>query len=226
MENGSSSNGSTDEGFISSSGNQEVHSGQYKLELIEEPKDARLSLWEDDPQPEIKSGRDVLNRGFGIFSKVYSLSSLLRAHLHDQIQITRAISSNIQDEMAKTSISRVFMNEGQPELPLERPVVIRSTMVDEDDFRDYVLGGRYKEIKGKIFKGGLTGGARPFAWKQLLGYDSIKNPEGKKATKCGHLNIFREIQDPPRPMGRSDRRARRVLHNSERKTKPYCQRCH
>jgi len=165
MENGSSSNGSTDEGFISSSGNQEVNSGQYKLELIEEPKDARLSLWEDDPQPEIKSGRDVLNRGFGIFSK-----------------ITRAISSNIQDEMAKTSISRVFMNEGQPELPLERPVFIRSTMVDEDDFRDYVLGGRYKEIKAKIFKGGLTGGARPFAWKQLLGYDSIKNPEEKYKT--------------------------------------------
>jgi len=144
---------------------KEVNSGQYKLELIEEPKDARLSLWEDDPQPEIKSGRDVLNRGFGIFSK-----------------ITRAISSNIQDEMAKTSISRVFMNEGQPELPLERPVVIRSTMVDEDDFRDYVLAGRYKDIKDKIFKGGLTGGARPFAWKQLLGYDSIKNPEEKYKT--------------------------------------------
>lgn len=186
MENGDSGSSATDEGF-SSSGNQEVGSGQYKLELIEEPKDARLSLWEDDPEPKIASGRDVLNRGFGIFSKVSVLSQLLRAHLHEQIQITRAISSNIQEEVARSSISRAFFNEGQPELPLERPVVIRSTLVDEDDFRDFVLAGRYKEIKEKIFRGGLTGGARPFAWKQLLGYDSIKNPEGRKLSPYSSL---------------------------------------
>ena len=51
----------------------------------------------------------------------------------------------------------------------EMPEIIREEPVSLEDFQQMISKGLTKELKDKIFKGGVTKEARPLVWRNILG---------------------------------------------------------
>ena len=63
----------------------------------------------------------------------------------------------------------------------EMPEIIREEPVSLEDFQQMIANGLSKELKDKIFKGGVTKEARPIVWRNILGLaDEVDLAVGKK----------------------------------------------
>ena len=63
----------------------------------------------------------------------------------------------------------------------EMPEIIREEPVSLEDFQQMISKGLTKELKDKIFKGGVTKEARPLVWRNILGLaDEVDLATGKK----------------------------------------------
>ena len=63
----------------------------------------------------------------------------------------------------------------------EMPEIIREEPVSLEDFQQMISKGLTKELKDKIFKGGVTKEARPLVWRNILGLaDEVDLAIGKK----------------------------------------------
>merc|ERR1712130_335271 len=137
---------------------KEIEPGVSRLEPVKEPK-TKLSLWEEEDE---RSGKAITGK--------------------DVIQ-----DNLVEEHSGPNNLTGYGDNSrSQPELPLERPVIVRAEPVTLDEFNLLLKSSHFKLLKENIFKGGLTAEARPAAWNELLGVNTLSDREEK------YLNLRRQ----------------------------------
>lgn len=135
----------------------ETEAGTLMVEAIEPPKGNNLSIWEDDPSERKKnqSNRDIVNQTFGLFSKI---TKAIEKHIIEEINGPTQVQNQSYEVMKYPGLART-----------EMPEIIREEPVSLEDFQQMISKGLTKELKDKIFKGGVTKEARPLVWRNILG---------------------------------------------------------
>ena len=82
----------------------------------------------------------------------------------------------------------------------EMPEIIREEPVSLEDFQHMISKGLTKELKDKIFKGGVTKEARPLVWRNILGLaDEVDLAIGKEIFQGSKANSQQccEVSESP-----------------------------
>lgn len=128
--------------------------GELLVEAIRPPDQTSFGIWDDEVETK-PSRKDLVHQTFGIFSK-----------------ITKAIE-NLVEEKDPVLERHIRANEEVLRYPVlgraELPEIIRQEPITLTDFNTLIGQKLTKELKSKIFKGGVSAEARPIVWQHIFG---------------------------------------------------------
>jgi len=131
--------------------------GELIVEALRPPEQTGFGIWgdEDENRGNKHTKKDLVHQTFGIFSK-----------------ITKAIE-NLVEEKDPVLQRHIRANEEVLRYPAlgraELPEIIRAEPLTLEDFNALIATKADKELKIKIFNGGLTPEARPTVWQHIFG---------------------------------------------------------